>query len=335
MTDVPVPADPALLQRLARLFAPSTNRAVKRLYPAENAPPAKFAHYTSADTALKIIRDRKLWMRNTACMADYREVMHGHEMMMAWFNDGLRGKLIEALDSCQKGIATEAIGLFDQHWHDTLFNTFITCVSEHDEKNEDMCGRLSMWRAFAPNTTRVALVFGIPLKSDAVGKLGLIFSPVAYFSSSQMRHEIEEIIADIEREREFLSEVPGELLKAAVFVSLLAGHVAVKHPGFHEEREWRAIYGPARWQSPIMLGSMSIETPFGVPQRIFKIPLDGTIDPAMADLDFPRIFHRLIIGPSPYGSAMEDAFIRELTNAGVKDAHERIVRSDIPIRSLM
>ena len=118
-------------------------------------------------------------------------------------------------------------------------------------------------------------------------------------------------------------------------MTLLSAHVGVKHEGFHEEREWRAIYGPARWQSEIMTRHMSIETPNGVPQRIYKIPLDVTVDGALADLDFPRIFHRLIIGPSPYGVAMEDAFIRELQKAGVKDAHQRVVRSDIPIRSLM
>ncbi len=66
-----------------------------------------------------------------------------------------------------------------------------------------------------------------------------------------------------------------------------------------------------------------------------QIPLDKTIDDAISDLDFSRVFHRLIIGPSQYGSAMEDAFIRELQSAGVKDAHQRVVRSDIPIRSAM
>jgi hypothetical protein len=32
------------------------------------------AHYTSAEAALRIINSKCLWMRNTTCMSDYREV---------------------------------------------------------------------------------------------------------------------------------------------------------------------------------------------------------------------------------------------------------------------
>src|SRR4051812_4792419 len=35
------------------------------------------AHYTSAEAALSIIKTKRIWMRNTTCMADYREVQHG------------------------------------------------------------------------------------------------------------------------------------------------------------------------------------------------------------------------------------------------------------------
>jgi hypothetical protein len=167
MPDAPVAVDKEMMKRIARLFIPFSDRAVKRVYPAGDDIPAKFAHYTSADTALKIIRDKRIWMRNTTCMADYREVVHGHEMMMACFANGSRDKLLAALDECRKGIATEAVALFDKNWHDTLLNTFVACFSEHDEKKEEFCGRLSMWRAFAPSATRVALIFAVPLNSEA------------------------------------------------------------------------------------------------------------------------------------------------------------------------
>jgi hypothetical protein len=101
-------------------------------------------------------------------------------MMSACYRDGLRDKVIAAMDECKPGLAAETLDLFDKNYRDTLFNTFIACVSEHDETHEDMCGRLSMWRAFSPNSTRVALVFAIPARSDATEKLALIFSPVLY-----------------------------------------------------------------------------------------------------------------------------------------------------------
>ncbi len=321
------------MRHLASIFYPFSHRETERVYSAGQS--AKFAHYTSAETALKIIGEKRIWMRNTSCMADYREVMHGHDMLIACFNSGSRDKFRAALDECRKGVADEAINLFDANWNDVLFNTFLTCVSEHDEKKEDQCGRLSMWRAFSPNTTRVALIVSIPRDTQAARKLCLTFAPVAYFSQAKMQEQLDEVIANINAERKYLSEISTDLLKGLIFTTLLASHVGVKHEGFHEEREWRATYGPLRWQSEIMVRLMSIRAPSGVPQRIYQIPLDVSVDADLAELDFARVFHRLIIGPSPYGIAMEDAFIRELQRAGVKNAGERIVRSDIPIRSLM
>jgi len=33
-------------------------------------------HYTSAEAALSIIGDKRVWIRNTTCMSDFREVEH-------------------------------------------------------------------------------------------------------------------------------------------------------------------------------------------------------------------------------------------------------------------
>lgn len=47
--------------------------------------------------------------------------------------------------------------------------------------------------------------------------------------------------------------------------------LATKHPGFHEEREWRVIYSPAQQLSRHL--SASLEIVRGIPQRIYKLPL--------------------------------------------------------------
>src|ERR1039458_4464080 len=47
----------------------------------------RFVHYTSAEAALKIIRSKRLWMRNTTCMSDYREVRHGYDILYKFFFD--------------------------------------------------------------------------------------------------------------------------------------------------------------------------------------------------------------------------------------------------------
>lgn len=60
---------------------------------------------------------------------------------------------------------------------------------------------------------------------------------------------------------------------------------------------------------------------------------DATASPALADLDFSRMFHRLIVGPSPYPWPMFEAFREALTQAGVVDAQARMWTSGIPIRT--
>ena len=71
--------------------------------------------------------------------------------------------------------------------------------------------------------------------------------------------------------------------------------------GFREEREWPAVYSPNRESSALM--KSSTEVVWGVPQKIYKIPLDGTVSEAIKDLDLARLFDRLIIGAIPISVA--------------------------------
>ena len=68
-------------------------------------------------------------------------------------------------------------------------------------------------------------------------------------------------------------------------------------------------------------------------QSVYKLPLDKALDPVLDDLDFAKLFDRLIIGPSPYPMAMFDAYMEALSNAGVAEANKKIFISGIPIRS--
>jgi hypothetical protein len=113
-------------------------------------------------------RSKRMWMRNTTCMTDYREVQHGFEILRNFFSD--QNKLAEftkALDLSVPGGALEAINLFNQHWDTIRFNTYITSISEHDDE-EDFHGRLSMWRAFGSSTAaRVPTNRGISGQTSA------------------------------------------------------------------------------------------------------------------------------------------------------------------------
>jgi hypothetical protein len=322
---------------LESIFMPHARKQQDELY-SHNSPlevsrtPVPFVHYTSAENALSIIKSKRIWMRNATCMADYREVQHGFDILRKFFSEKTKtDAFVAALDVCVPGAAMEAINLFNQWWQQIQFHTYITSISEHDTK-ENLHGRLSMWRGFGGgNIARVALVINIPWVSNATQALNLLFSPVAYLTEAEAHAVIEEVIKNIDANRDFLRAIDHQIIVATVFYMLLAGVTCLKHEGFREEREWRAIYCPKFRASPLM--HSSTEVIGGVPQLIYKIPLDKSEAPTLDDLDIAHIFDRLIIGPSPYPWAMYEAFVDTLTKIGVSDAQNRVFVSGIPIRS--
>jgi hypothetical protein len=291
----------------------------------------RFVHYTTADAALNIIRKKQFWLRNTNCMSDYREVQHGFDIFNRYFSDVTKRKaFVDAVDACAPGAADEAFVAFNNWWQDLRLNTYIACVSEHQD-SEDVHGRLSMWRAFGTTSTRVGIVLRFPYVSISAVSLALNFGPVAYLSEPSAHGVIDQVVANIQANREYLHTLGREAIVQLVFQMFASGIVCLKHEGFHEEREWRAIYTPKRWSSPMM--ESATEVLAGVPQIIYKVPLDGSVSPLIADLDFARVFDRLIVGPTPYPWPIYGAFVGALKDTGVQNADERVFISNIPIRA--
>jgi hypothetical protein len=100
------------LLRLEAIFMPHAIARRNVLYENGTKDYARFVHYTSAEAALKIIRTKRVWMRNTTCMADYREVQHGYDILNRVFaaNANL-GRFHAALDACVPNAAAESFQL--------------------------------------------------------------------------------------------------------------------------------------------------------------------------------------------------------------------------------
>jgi hypothetical protein len=318
---------------LEGIFIPHARRRRDQFYQPGTPNSQRFIHYTSAEAAIKIINKKRLWLRNSACMADYREVQHGFSILLRYFSVPSQASAFkDAINVFAPGAADEAIKNFDKWWTSGTipFKTFIASVSEHDA-DEDFHGRLSMWRAFHGSTARVGLVFNIPFQSPGAEAMRLIFSPVAYFKDAEADQLVPQVIKNINANIPFLSSVGRQEIVNWVFAMLLLGVTCVKHEGFREEREWRVVYCPHLYPSPLI--ESANETVGGIPQIVFKLPLDKSLNPVLADLDISNLFERLIIGPSPFPVAMADAFADALTKAGVADADKKLFISNIPIRS--
>ena len=67
---------------------------------------------------------------------------------------------------------------------------------------------------------------------------------------------------------------------------------------------------------------------------IYKLPIDAGVAPQLAHIDFTTMFDRLIWAFSAHPWVMYEAFTRALATAGVQNATERVVTSDIPLRTL-
>jgi len=217
-------------QRIDSIFAPAYWRQMNTFYAKQSDPTkTRFVHYTSAEAALKIIKQKRIWMRNVTAMSDYSEVQHGRRLYAKLLGNPVNAKpFIEALDRISPGTAREAVGLFDSRWNDISFNTFITSVSEHDE-SEDVHGRLSMWRAFGGQTARVALVFTVRRSLLNAGVLSLVFSPVAYLTEPELTQHFEEIVRGIDENSEFLRTIEGPTLRHIVFNALANSVICLKH----------------------------------------------------------------------------------------------------------
>jgi hypothetical protein len=323
-------------ERLQRIFHPyATEQMAAFLKKQRDSTQVSFVHYTSAEAALRIFEKKRIWMRNVTCMSDYSEVQHGFNLLNeVLFKDDSKGlkALSAAVNGCATGAAEEAIQSFNKWWTDIRFNTYITSISEHGD-DEDQHGRLSMWRAFGGADIRIALVLKFPFSLLFGNTFNLVISPVAYFGKEEVERELYRVTDTIHQNRDFLSALGRERVISATYNMLVAGATCMKHKGFSEEREWRLIYAPVRWPSPLI--ERSTEVIRGIPQIVHKIPLDANVPGApesLKHLDLARLFHHLIIGPALYPYSMIEAFGTALQNAGVSDPTKRIVLSGIPIR---
>jgi hypothetical protein len=303
---VPTPDQKALYKKLLRILMPYSQDQLRRVYPRideDESIPAMFAHYTSAEAALSIIENKRLWMRSTACMADFREINYGHDMLyQAFYHKGFKKPFVEALDKCHPGAAAEALKGFDEQWQKTRLQTYITCFSEHSPETENVHGRLSMWRAFSPTTSRVAIVIALPLFSSVAERIRVLFSPVGYLPLEGVCAELTRVIDNIGKNQEFFKkDVPRNALVASVYVTLIAAVTSLKHEGFSEEREWRALYSPiAMPPPPDQPMEKKTRVIGGVPQHVYELPIDGDVAAELAGIDLAKILDRIIIGPTRF-----------------------------------
>jgi len=155
-------------------------------------------------------------------------------------------------------------------------------------------------------------------------------SPVAYLNPNAFAAEFMKVAKNIEGEAEYIRSLGREAVKGFAFNMLRFAVLCTKHPGFHEEREWRVVASPAMHPSKLL--ALAVEVVRGTPQMVLKIDLQNHPDQGLVGLALPELLNSIIIGPCEFPQVIQRAFHQLLVEAGVPEPEKKIVVSDIPLR---
>lgn len=287
----------------------------------------KLAHYTSAKVALSIIENKTIWLNNVQYMNDYSEIEIGHQLLLDFYNNATGTELKGVLEAISTG-CTKNLEFNYNNISPKLMNTYALCLTEH-LADEDKYGRLSMWRAYA-SLNGVALVFNRPMFLEEAINTSVITIPMFYFDQKEFRDAVSDFTKRLRDNQSVLKTIPD--FPNHVFAKFLITVLSMKHKGFQEEREWRILSNSSIYMSPLneILKEKRVEVN-GAP-RIIKALNFSDVQYKNIKFDMNDLIYRVIIGPSNNAEQLREIFVNALSDNGVKDADDKVVCSNIPIR---
>jgi len=241
----------------------------------------RFVYYTTADTAMKLLKNRELWFRNVTVMNDFSEISYGLEMTRKTFSGPAGDRFRKTVDSIHSETISKVSELLDGWVSDWELETYIACISVHDN-TEDGNGRLSMWRAYGDT----AIVINNTPMMAVTDKLGVFSMPVMYLSQDQYDQRLDEITDKIDANHSYLEALNQKVLVSYIYHMFFHTAIGTKHPGFAEEKEWRLYYRPNENASKAMDARTVVLN--GVPQIIYALPLQHDPEQGLFGADIPR-----------------------------------------------
>lgn len=310
------------VERLMGIFMPyfAEKRAIAKI------AGQRFVHYTTADAAVKMLKNEEVWLRKSSVMNDFSEIEFGLGCLSQAWNAPSGVRLKQMLEDMLGGSVASIDAKFNEQLPNIRFDTYLTCISEHDPE-EDSFGRLSMWRAYG----NVAVVLSPDVfMAESAGLMPAYSNPVNYHTRESFQQQFDSFVDVFAREFDYLKARGTTLIWEWMVWMMRQTVLCTKHRGFREEREWRIIHSPTVPPSPII--RKDIEVIRGVAQPVMKLKLQNSEDGTIRGLDIPSFVQRIIIGPTQYPNAQLEAFAAVLESKGVTTPYERIFVSDIPLR---
>ncbi|MBY8829895.1 DUF2971 domain-containing protein [Hephaestia mangrovi] len=300
---------------------------------AEVTPGVKFAHYTSAQVAMDIIKapdeDRCLWLRNAMLMNDFSEIEYGQQLLrLSLTNEQLRNRLIEACNGIHEGILG-AFTMIDQEVYAIKRSTYLLSLALH-KGSELHQGKLSMWRAYGGDTN-VCILLNPEVFMTPQTAYDAVIAPVDYGGPSKFVEGVAGIVDKMIANRDALRQIDSETVKTNLKYALDVMILSTKHPGFEEENEWRVIHRaqltPAPNSPPSKIVSVN-----GIVQKVFYLPMKNMPEHDVANADINTLLFKILIGPTPNPDLVWEGFVTLLAENGVQNPVDKVITCNIPLR---
>lgn len=322
---IPNETDNAILE--AALFG-STAEIIARV-----TPTLRLAHYTSAETALRIIRgdgtDRALWLRNATEMNDFSEIEFGQDCLEFTLSQpGIAERIARIGEALGLDVGRQVFGPMDEDRQRIKRDTFLLSLSEHDAN--DTMGVLSMWRAYG-GSANVCLLFRTDALTSPQEAYDVDITPVDYGGLEGFLARFTRVLRDLETNIDQLKLVDRNLIAFNWKAVLDDMVLSTKHPSFAEEKEWRIIHHrkaiPVRPAPPHKIVVVG-----GIAQVVHYLPMVDVPEKGVKNANLSDILDRIIIGPTANPALVVEAFVAQLVDAGINDAAQKVVACEIPLR---
>lgn len=293
----------------------------------------KFAHYTSAQVAMDILRakeeDRCLWLRNAMLMNDFSEIEYGQQLLRLTL--GVQENRDAIMAACND-VHPDIINVFtvlDREVYAIKRSTYLLSLALH-KGMELHRGKLSMWRAYGGDAN-VCLLLNPDAFMTPQTAYDVIIAPVDYGGPTKFIDGFSDLITGMRRNRDVLRTINPEVVKTNLKLALDAMILSTKHPGFEEENEWRIIHRaeltPVENSPPSKIVTLN-----GIVQKVFYLPMKNIPEHQVANADLNSLLYKIIIGPTPNPDLVWEGFVQLLTESGVDRPADRVEASGIPLR---
>lgn len=311
------------LQNAKRLFWETWNAI-------HNPFPNDLYHYTSATGLIGILSSKSFWLTDLRYMNDMSELQYAQQVIEQCISD-------QTENSVLSDIQREFLGRISKSY--SPFESGASVYSASFCENGNL---LSQWRSYRGQGGGYALGFDFFHTIRMLNKQ-CVLRKVVYKSEEQKKlvnfavSNFVDAIGSVTQHAK-LDDVSSTFLPAACQAfSEVAGEImfCLKHPDFHEEREWRLVHF-SRQVSPV---NRDVEIPQfrefqGNIIPYHSVSFQAVIDASNNDLSgigFP--VRQITIGPT-ISSELNEQSIRTLIYSLSKDVEPKIDKSEIPLRWL-